>query len=166
MGLDMGAFEQAWALLKALPEQQMFTERSARSNINEELYDEFEHLPEIDHYGARSHGTVHPIIHEMLKRREAMSRAAVEKLTGPLSDKLFPTLGLGALNLNEGREHDKRIQAHADASDPESHPLVLGAGTSIATGPQELRARYEDDIDIPRKEYPTLEELSRPPQIG
>jgi len=67
----VGAFEQAWRLLKALPEQQMFVERTPRSTVSgaEDFDEDYGHLPEIDRFGARSLGTVHPAILGMLQRR-------------------------------------------------------------------------------------------------
>ena len=62
-------FDAAWALLKALPEQQMFVEASPRTNASVDAYDEYEKYPMIDERGARSLGTVHPAIQSMLRRR-------------------------------------------------------------------------------------------------
>ena len=59
--------DHAWALLKALPEQQMFVNPSPRYNLDEPEAEHYE-LPEIDARGARSVGTMHPAIRGMLQR--------------------------------------------------------------------------------------------------
>jgi hypothetical protein len=66
----MNPFADAWGVLKALPEQQMFTEAPPRENAAEPPmdYDLSDEYPEIDETGARSHGTVHPAIYGLLQR--------------------------------------------------------------------------------------------------
>ena len=83
----MLAFEQAWTLLKGLPEQQMFVEPRPRRNVVDyqdsdplsrvpmttddegELYQDS--YPLIDDFGARSFGTVYPAIYGLLQRNAA-----------------------------------------------------------------------------------------------
>mgnify|MGYP001029107995 CR=1 FL=1 len=69
-GDSMSAFNNAWNFLKALPEQQMFVERTRRQSLDGSEDEDFaqDHLPEIDRYGARSMGTVPPAILGMLQR--------------------------------------------------------------------------------------------------
>jgi|TARA_R100000030_G_scaffold100540_1_gene93816 hypothetical protein len=66
MGLDMSAFDKAWALLKAIPSQQELLGN----------YESTEHLPIYDdeEYGIRfrSFGTMHP-------QAQSMSRRAAEQ---------------------------------------------------------------------------------------
>tara|TARA_R100001463_G_scaffold44886_1_gene92928 strand:+ start:119 stop:541 length:423 start_codon:yes stop_codon:yes gene_type:complete len=61
MGLDMGAFEQAWNLLKALPEQQAF---STYARAPKTMGDTNPASMGIERYG-----TVHPAIRGLLERR-------------------------------------------------------------------------------------------------
>ena len=74
----MNAFDEAWDMLKALPEQQMFTEGSPRENLGERrnldlgrlnIRGEEVRQPLADDSGARTQGTVHPAIASMLRRR-------------------------------------------------------------------------------------------------
>tara|TARA_R100001440_G_scaffold5582_1_gene11843 strand:+ start:162 stop:653 length:492 start_codon:yes stop_codon:yes gene_type:complete len=55
----VGAFEQAWSLLKALPEQQMFEQRSRPAPYGS--------IPDIQQQRL---GTVHPAIINMINRRQ------------------------------------------------------------------------------------------------
>lgn len=126
------AFDAAWSVLKALPEQQMFVERTPRENAGYEYGEEYEAYPEIDRFGARSLGTVHPAILGMLARNQ--------------NEHLQPFNFPPNLNLDKGREDDIRIAE--DAS-----PLH---GRSIAQGPEYNRRMYDakhyDDI-VPIEGY-------------
>ena len=78
----MLAFDEAWDMLKALPEQQMFRERLERLNAAEGngvpyghraddpiIIDPHHHYnPLIDESGSHSYGTVHPAIASLLTR--------------------------------------------------------------------------------------------------
>ena len=69
MGLDMGAFDDAWQLLKALPEQQAFSAYVRNPKImggpfRRENYDR----PNEYGYETDRYGTVHPAIIGMLSR--------------------------------------------------------------------------------------------------
>ena len=63
LGLVMGAFEQAWNLLKALPEQQMFYNPTLARTYGDA------HGDDIDEGEQERMGTVHPAIQGMLRRR-------------------------------------------------------------------------------------------------
>lgn len=74
----MNAFDEAWDMLKALPEQQMFREGTPRENLGERRNLDLGRLnirgEEVrqslaDDSGARTQGTVHPAIASMLRRR-------------------------------------------------------------------------------------------------
>lgn len=110
--------KKAWEFLKALPEQQMFGERTPRHNVVDD-YEEFalDHLPEIDRFGARSYGTVHPAILGMLQRR---------------TDDFHQHHGIAPnLNLDLGAEEDRRKSKFK--------------GMSIAQGPDFNRRLYDGD---------------------
>jgi len=74
----MNVFDEAWNMLKALPEQQMFVPRYPRENAAEEIRVPYphraddpitiDHNPIIDESGAISYGTVHPAIASLLTR--------------------------------------------------------------------------------------------------
>lgn len=84
---------------KALPEQQMFVERTRRDiagGADDEEY-EYGDYPEIDRFGARSLGTVHPAILGMLQRR---------------TEDYHQTRGVPpTLNLDAGRDEDRRMSS-------------------------------------------------------
>ena len=128
------AFTQAWNLLKALPEQQMFVERTPRENVVDDYELNYENRPEIDRYGARSLGTVHPAILCMLQRR---------------TDDYHGHKGISPnLNLDMGRDIDMQIdqnrKEHAEifGSPPMPAEEYHEAGMSIAQGPEFNRAMY------------------------
>lgn len=118
---------------KALPEQQMFVERTRRDiagGADDEEY-EYGEYPEIDRFGARSLGTVHPAILGMLQRR---------------AEDYHQTRGVPpVLNLDAGRDEERtmdpnllRYQSYR-ALPP--HVPSARAGMSIAQGPEfNLRA--------------------------
>ena len=119
-GDSMTAFNNAWNFLKALPEQQMFVERTRRQSLDGSEDEDFaqDHLPEIDRYGARSMGTVHPAILGMLQRR---------------TDDYHQTKGISPdLNLDSGKEDDRRMHPEVTRYQPEQ---MERAGMSIAQGP-------------------------------
>ena len=92
-------FTKAWTMLKALPEQQMFRERTRRETLSGADDEDFaqENLPEIDRFGARSYGTVHPAILGMLQRRTA---------------DYYENLGIDPnLNLDAGAEEERRMSS-------------------------------------------------------
>lgn len=122
-------FAKALIMLKALPEQQMFVERTRRQNAGEDNpYEEHYDRPEIDDYGARSLGTVHPAIQGMLQRKtDAQSMS--DEGTYPVN-----------LNLDSGREEGRRMHADTMRNIPSEHE---GAGTSIAQGPEFNRRQYD-----------------------
>ena len=126
-------FAKALIMLKALPEQQMFVERARRENAGEDNpYEEHYDKPEIDDYGARSLGTVHPAIQGMLQRR---------------TDTSAGIFGLPPnLNLDSGREEGRRMHADTMRNIPSEHE---GAGTSIAQGPEFNRRQYDANDQTP-----------------
>jgi hypothetical protein len=131
----MTAFNKAWDFLKALPEQQMFVERTPRTNAGYEGYEEYDDYPEIDRYGARSLGTVHPAIMGMLARNK-------NEHFQPLN---FPP----NLNLDKGREDDARIAEDERAAKRGLSSGRLGHfssplyGRSIAQGPEYNMSAYD-----------------------
>ena len=120
-------FEDVLIFLKALPEQQMFVERTRRENAGDDSYGENYDRPEIDPYGARSMGTVHPAIQGMLQRN---------------TDKYFGEEGVPpTLNLDSGAEDERRLAPRlSEAVYPEE---TVGAGMSIAQGPEYNRRMYD-----------------------
>ena len=139
------AFTQAWNLLKALPEQQMFVERSPRENVVDDYQLDYEDRPEIDRFGARSLGTVHPAILGMLQRR---------------TDDYHQTEGISPnLNLDLGRDADARIESSKRlfGEDTLSHE----DGMSIAQGPDYNRRMYDSygggNARTPLRDYPMRE---------
>lgn len=48
------AFDAAWSVIKALPEQKMFVERTLRKNAEYEGYEDYDDNPEIDRYGLKT----------------------------------------------------------------------------------------------------------------
>tara|TARA_R100001463_G_scaffold18566_1_gene46421 strand:+ start:367 stop:900 length:534 start_codon:yes stop_codon:yes gene_type:complete len=113
-------------MLKALPEQQMFVERTPRENVVDDYELNYEHLPEIDRYGARSMGTVHPAILGMLQRR---------------TDDYHQTEGIAPnLNLDMGRDEDRTMHPEVLRYQPERSER---AGMSIAQGPEFNRRMYD-----------------------
>lgn len=78
MGLDMGPFDKAWKLLKALPEQQAFSAYApAPKTMGPGLTGTFD-TDEFTGGPARMaferYGTVHPAIRGLLERRAGYSR--------------------------------------------------------------------------------------------
>ena len=118
--------KKAWEFLKALPEQQMFVERSPRQNVTDDYDYEYEDRPEIDRYGARSLGTVHPAILGMLQRR---------------TDDYHQHYGMSPnLNLDLGAEEDRRMSGASESS-----IMNERKGLSIARGPDFNRRLYDGD---------------------
>ena len=124
---------------KALPEQQMFAERTRRETLSGADDEDFaqENLPEIDRFGARSYGTVHPAILGMLQRR---------------TDDYYENLGINPnLNLDSGQEQDRRIEEsrrfYRDLLEQDARPHHL-EGMSIAQGPLFNRRRYDSGGDF------------------
>ena len=106
---------------KALPEQQMFVERTRRDIAGgaDDAEYEYEGYPEIDRFGARSLGTVHPAVLGMLQRR---------------TEDYYQTRGVPpVLNLDAGRDEDRRIE-ESRRRFGEDYPHHL-EGMSIAQGP-------------------------------
>ena len=139
------AFDAAWSVLKALPEQQMFVERTPRENAGDEGYEEYANYPEIDRYGARSLGTVHPAIMAMIARNRA------------IGDRSPPNL-----NLEMGTDDDARIMEDERAAKRGLSSGRLGHfssplyGRSIAQGPEFNRRMYDEkhyDDRVPIEGY-------------
>ena len=126
-GDSMSAFNNAWNFLKALPEQQMFVERTRRQSLGGGEDEDFaqDHLPEIDRFGARSYGTIHPAIQGMLQRR---------------TDDYHQTEGIPPdLNLDSGEEDDKVFHSESTPSEEE----MEHAGLTIAQRPDLNRRMYD-----------------------
>lgn len=133
------AFAKAWSLLKANPEHQMFVERSPRQNIGDDYDMDYGELPEIDRYGARSLGTVHPAILGMLQRR---------------TNDYYQQEGIAPnLNLDLGSDEDKTMHPEVLRYQPDRSER---AGMSIAQGPDFNRRMHEQINDM--VEYPVREE--------
>lgn len=123
--------KKAWEFLKALPEQQMFVERSPRENITDDYEIHHDDRPEIDRYGARSLGTVHPAILGMLQRR---------------TDDYHQHYGIAPnLNLDLGADEDRRMESHRRRFGEYRDKDFEGAGMSIAQGPDFNRRLYDGD---------------------
>ena len=139
----MNAFDEAWNMLKALPEQQMFREARRRTNASDDLYFPSwkygipleTNPPIMDEHGARSYGTVHPAIASMLARGlndpiEGMREENVE---------FAPNL-----NLDAGRDNDRLIenlkQSQSMAKIGRNYPYLIGS--SIASDPQTNMETY------------------------
>ena len=140
------AFTQAWNLLKALPEQQMFVERSPRENVVDDYQLDYEDRPEIDRFGARSLGTVHPAILGMLQRR---------------TDDYHQTEGISPnLNLDLGRDADARIESSKRlfGEDTLSHE----DGMSIAQGPDYNRSMHDSGGQMGARSYQSDETHHNP----
>lgn len=147
------AFDAAWSVLKALPEQQMFREARRRTNASEDLYfPSWEYgipletePPIMDEHGARSYGTVHPAIASMLARGlndpiDGMHERDIE----------FPA----NLNLDAGRDDDGFIQnlrqSQSDSKIRRNYPYLIGS--SIASDPQTNMQSYgRGRIDLENK---------------
>ena len=125
------AFDAAWSVLKALPEQQMFVEASPRKNALEDAYDDYQEYPMMDERGARSLGTVHPAIASMIRRRRNPDGTP----TYTHSDRQ-PNL-----NLDLGREADIRMTRNQKRG---LAPSRYEVGRSIAQGPEYNRRMYDD----------------------
>jgi len=126
----MTAFEQAWRLLKALPEQHMFIERTPRSTLSgaEDFDEDYAHLPEIDRFGARSLGTVHPAILGILQRR---------------TDAYHQHHGMSPnLNLDMGENEGLRFNEEYDEDYPNQF-AHLPIGMSIARDPSHNMHMYD-----------------------
>ena len=148
------AFTQAWNLLKALPEQQMFVERSPRENVVDDYQLDYQDRPEIDRFGARSLGTVHPAILGMLQRR---------------TDDYHQHEGMPPnLNLDMGRDADFRIE-----DGRKEHARIFGnpptpaeehheAGMSIAQGPDFNRRMYDSRGQMGGRSYQSEEARHNP----
>ena len=119
----MKPIDAAWNLLKALPEQQMFVERTPRTTVSgaDDYEYEYENRPEIDRYGARSLGTVHPAILGMLQRR---------------TDDYHRHYGISPnLNLDMGKEADTRIESDRKMNSHYPEDGYGEVGMSIAQAP-------------------------------
>ena len=125
------AFDAAWSVLKALPEQQMFTEASPRRNASVDAYDEYEGYPMIDEKGARSQGTVHPAIASMLRRRRNDDGTPMDKYGDRPAN----------LNLDMGRDDAYRM-AQLDRQGKQINPYAMGR--SIGSGPEYNKRMYDD----------------------
>jgi len=69
----MNPFEHAWALLKALPEQQAFTQRFVKPDIyGQEFFN-----------NQNRKGTIHPVILAMMEREQNRARRAAYQDTDP-----------------------------------------------------------------------------------
>ena len=124
------AFDHAWVFLKALPEQQMFVERTPRSTVSgaEDFDEDYGHLPEIDRFGARSLGTVHPAILGMLQRR---------------TDDYHQHYGMSPnLNSDMGAEEGIRFNEEYEEEYPNQF-AHLPIGMSIARSPSHNRHFYD-----------------------
>jgi len=124
-------------LNKALPEQQMFVERSPREIAGGAEDFEFfqEGNPEIDRFGARSMGTVHPAIYGMLQRNRENSHQ---------TKGLYPNLNLD-LGAVEQRRIARPFSTMRSPLSPEEQAADYRAGMSIAQGPEFNRTMYDGE---------------------
>lgn len=139
----MKPFQSAWIFLKALPEQQMFTEPRPRRNLTQPPLNPSEG-PVIDDYGAVSHGTVHPAILGMLQRNAGEARQGNH-----------PTL-----NLDEGREQDRKLSGN------KKNDWGQLRGQSIAQSPSDTSLNLfgrtgiqQDDINLLREQDRKIRQL-------
>lgn len=140
-------FAKAWTMLKALPEQQMFVERTPRENVVDDYEMNYDDRPEIDRYGARSLGTVHPAILGMLQRR---------------TDDYHQHYGMPPnLNLDLGRDEDRRMSSE--------HGMFRNMpgrderqGMSIAQGPDFNRRMYDSGGQMGARSYQSDETHHNP----
>jgi hypothetical protein len=139
------AFTKAWNLLKANPEHQMFVERSPRQNIGDDYDMDYGELPEIDRYGARSLGTVHPAILGMLQRR---------------TDDYHQHEGIAPnLNLDLGSDEDKTMHPEVLRYQPDRSER---AGMSIAQGPDFNRRLHDSGGQMGARSYQSDETHHNP----
>ena len=153
------AFKKAWSMLKALPEQQMFVERTRRQNAGEDNpYEEHYDRPEIDRFGARSLGTVHPSILGMLQRRANAHNLSEGGAGGGIPPNL---------NLDSGREEDRTMHPEVLRYQPERSER---AGMSIAQGPEFNRRAYDryggGSARTPLRDYPMSEDIYHNPDTA
>lgn len=141
-------FTKAWTMLKALPEQQMFVERSPRENVVDDYQLDYQDRPEIDRFGARSLGTVHPAILGMLQRR---------------TNDYHQTEGIAPnLNLDLGREADTRIESDRKRYSNYPEDAYGESGMSIAQGPDFNRRMYDSGGQMGARSYQSDETHHNP----
>ena len=156
----MKPFNEAWSILKALPEQQMFTEAPPRANAAEPHidYDLPDTYPEIDASGAKSHGTVHPAIYGLLQR-------LVNEENQLPPDTLYPDLNL------DSKEPSANIQRVVGAgSGYDAGKYNAGDGRFFNTHPtqeeEEWRKQLEERVKQRKQEierpFPTFENKKHP----
>jgi hypothetical protein len=133
-------------MLKALPEQQMFVERTPRENAggSDDYELNYEHAPEIDRYGARSMGTVHPAILGMLRRTNEYNQ----------HEGIAPNL-----NLDLGQQEDRTMYPEVLRFQPERSEH---AGMSIAQGPLFNRRMYDSGGQMGANAYQSEETHHNP----
>ena len=119
----MLAFDEAWNMLKASPEQQMFREAMPRENAAENLVSS-PYRPLIDEHGARSYGTVHPAIASLLNRNRPDQ--------------------VPNLNLDLGRKEQEWLN---DMERRGFNKPYWATGRSIARTPEDNMELYEGDME-------------------
>jgi hypothetical protein len=137
------AFDAAWSVLKALPEQQMFREGYPRENLGERRNLDLGRLnirgeevrePLVDDSGARTQGTVHPAIASMLRRRYNPDGTPVEH--GRRYRYGQPPI----LNVDMGRNADDFIE---EARERGNHIPSNMVGRFITGTPKENMRAYD-----------------------
>lgn len=131
----MNAFDGAWDMLKALPEQQMFREAKPRGNAAQNLVST-PHRPQIDRFDARSYGTVHPAITSWLKRHRENQIPENEGFRYPI------------LNLDLGEEEQKWLDNREQYGfDTPFWAMGRGIGRSPEVNMESYDAKRQYDYD-------------------
>lgn len=155
----MSAFDKAWSVLKALPEQQMFEPAYPKTNLAETRWDD-EGFDAGE--GSRAMGTVHPAIAGLLQREQ---NKRDKELMG--DDYKGPRTGeraLPNLNLQPGARQ-AYMQSKYSRPGIDQHPdwWMHASNDSRRLGEKEP---YADKMTRApqtyshQKEYPTNEEVS------
>ena len=131
----IGAFDEAWSMLKALPEQQGFTMKPLRtyeyaSMSPPKIYDEEEDL-----YGRQQRrGTIHPAILGMMERRQA-----------PNDEKFVPSyLPIREMPFPNRRVVGQRQPIHL----PSAHYMPSPYGAIMVQGPKQLMTGDTSDDEL------------------
>jgi hypothetical protein len=126
------AFDTAWSVLKALREHQMFTEAPPRHNLKPQgsrySYSDEYTKPLADDSGARSHGTVHPAIASMLRRRRNPDGTPTNKYS----------IRPANLNLDVGRKIEPDLPPWKESRAPSGT-----VGKYITSSPEENMQNYD-----------------------
>jgi hypothetical protein len=169
----MLAFDEAWDILKALREQQMFVPPYPRENAAEEFQIPYphraddpitiDHNPIIDESGATSYGTVHPAITSLLTRNTKSN--ALPNLNLHLGEKDQRTLDMMS-NIPKARDEGGKVKISprqgSKRTEYKYHPGQFyneydtkdsRAARSIARSPIENMEDYDNKVNYMRGEH-------------